>query len=105
MIRKPGYTLREFFDDCVSSFPELQLFFHEEAQSSAKTASSGVSNEAEYQRTIGALFAVYWLLRLHLDGRISFCYGVDAGWQACKPKRVGNNSRSFRRSGSPDVVA
>jgi len=104
-IKKPDYSLRDFFDDCVSSFPELQLFFPQEAHlAGGKKASSGVSNEAEYQRTIGALFAVYWLLRLHWDGRVGFCYGVDTNWQACKPRRVGNTSRSFRRSGSPEVV-
>eukprot|EP00429_Kryptoperidinium_foliaceum_P013459 CAMPEP_0176042820 /NCGR_PEP_ID=MMETSP0120_2-20121206/21248_1 /TAXON_ID=160619 /ORGANISM="Kryptoperidinium foliaceum, Strain CCMP 1326" /LENGTH=1104 /DNA_ID=CAMNT_0017376229 /DNA_START=55 /DNA_END=3367 /DNA_ORIENTATION=- len=102
-IRSPCYTLRHFFDDCVHSFPELQLFFHEQSVISGKTASSGVSNEAEYQRTIGALFAVYWLLRLQLDGRVGFCYGVDADWLPCKPKRVRSSSMGFKRVRSAEV--
>ena len=44
-----------FFDDAVLAFPELELFF---VQSENSTASSGLSGADEYQRTMGALFAV-----------------------------------------------
>lgn len=104
LIRSPCYSLRQYFDDCVHSFPELQLFFHEQSETSGKTASSGVSNEAEYQRTIGALFAVYWLLRIQLDGRVSFCYGVDVDWLPCRPKRMRQSSMSFKRIRSAEVT-
>ena len=40
-------------------------------------SSSGRSSEEEYQRTIGALFGVYWFLRLDQDGPESFCFGLD----------------------------
>lgn len=88
-IRNPDYTLKEFFDDCVASFPELALFTEAvplvECQESP--TASGRSAEAEYQRTIGALFAVYWLFRLGFDGKISFCYGVDEDWMPnCPPE-------------------
>jgi len=42
--------------------------------------SSGRSGDDEYQRTIGALFAVYWLMRLDSDGAQSFAFGVDNDW-------------------------
>lgn len=86
-ISKPEYQLREFFDDCIASFPELALFF--EGPSAVQrekflATSSGRSGEAEYQRTIGALFTVYWMLRLDPggDGRSGICYGVDETWSA-----------------------
>ena len=41
-----------------------------------EATSSGRSAAEEYQRTLGALFAVYWLMRLHGDGLQSFVYGV-----------------------------
>lgn len=31
----------------------------------------------EYQRTVGAFFSIYWLMRLSHDGRLGFCFGVD----------------------------
>jgi hypothetical protein len=73
-IRDPDYHLGMFFEDCKAAFPELQLY------QVASTTSSGRSGDDEYQRTIGALFAVYWLLRLHLDGGKSFAYGVGDDW-------------------------
>ena len=44
----------------------------------------------EYLRTVGALYAVYWLMRLELphvagsntlDGQRGFCFGVNAKWK------------------------
>lgn len=58
--------------DCIAAFPELQLFMATENEAT----SSGRSAAEEYQRTLGALFAVYWLMRLHGDGLQSFVYGV-----------------------------
>lgn len=80
---KPEYTLRTFFDDCLSSFPELLLFFATESAGGKRTAKSGSSGRTalvEYQRTVGALFAVYWFLRLKGDGPQSFTFGVDDNW-------------------------
>jgi len=51
-----------------------------------KSITSGNSSADEYKRTIGALFGVYWLMRLDLpsvtdsdglDGQQGFCFGVD----------------------------
>lgn len=84
----PSYQLAEFFEDCLVSFPELHLFFLTKddilraSSSCTVRTTSGRPSEAEYQRTIGALFAVFWLLRLDIDGRESFCFGVDENWQA-----------------------
>eukprot|EP00930_Biecheleria_cincta_P041881 TRINITY_DN28786_c0_g1_i1.p1 TRINITY_DN28786_c0_g1~~TRINITY_DN28786_c0_g1_i1.p1 ORF type:complete len:1195 (-),score=241.76 TRINITY_DN28786_c0_g1_i1:65-3565(-) len=63
--------------DCVASFPELALFTATENE----MTSSGRSAADEYQRTLGALFAVYWLMRLHGDGLQSFVYGVGEDWK------------------------
>jgi len=83
-IRSPTYLLKNFFEDCVASFPELGLFFEGPSVAHSQHSlalSSGRSGEAEYQRTVGALFVVYWMLRLDIDGRSGFCYGVDENWQ------------------------
>merc|ERR1712137_825791 len=73
-IHLPNYGINEFFHDCVSSFPELGLFFDCDDDDPVVT-SSGLAAETEYQRTIGALFTVYWLLRLDSDGKQCYCYG------------------------------
>jgi hypothetical protein len=89
-MSNPSYSLRAFFDDCVGAFPELRLFFVEcqkSRQGALVLSSSGRSNEAEYQRTVGALFACYFLLRADVDvdgvvgsGKQCFCFGVDDDW-------------------------
>lgn len=47
-------------------------------------ATGGRTSETEYQRTMGALFAVYWLVRLGADGEDGFCNGVDEFWNNLK---------------------
>lgn len=47
--------------------------------------TSGISWDAEYRRTIGALFAVYWLVRIGIDGERGFSFGVDDEW---RPREV-----------------
>ena len=42
--------------------------------------TSGVSAEAEYRRTLGALFAVYWVARIGIDGAAGFSFGVNDAW-------------------------
>mmetsp|Transcript_8282 Transcript_8282/g.19478 ORF Transcript_8282/g.19478 Transcript_8282/m.19478 type:complete len:903 (+) Transcript_8282:93-2801(+) len=99
-IRKEKYSLSHFYQDCLSAFPEMRLYLgppdgaeHLDPQSPAgprrqshiyvKTTSGNTSDE-EYQRTFGALFAVYWLMRLDLDGKNGFTYGVrvaDGSWR------------------------
>jgi hypothetical protein len=100
-IDKDSYSTLHFFEDCIASFPELQLFLLDRDESgmssgSGKT-SSGRSGEAEYQRTVGALFAVYWLLRLEKDGRRGFSFGVDGQWKILAVPPI-----SAERSDNPD---
>eukprot|EP00440_Ansanella_granifera_P034610 gb/GFBE01037548.1/.p1 GENE.gb/GFBE01037548.1/~~gb/GFBE01037548.1/.p1 ORF type:complete len:900 (+),score=162.41 gb/GFBE01037548.1/:1-2700(+) len=105
-LEEPEYGLKPFFDDCIAAFPELELFFTEEVyRNLTKEKSLHVSAELsmgdaghyqdaalEYQRTMGALFAVYWLLRLDMNGKTGFCFGVDEDWQDA------NGSPGDRRS-------
>jgi hypothetical protein len=78
-IRDVNYTCRHFFEDCIAAFPELTLYVVQ-CEGSDVMTSSGRTADDEYQRTMGALFAVYWLMRLDVDGRQSFCFGIDNDW-------------------------
>eukprot|EP00929_Paragymnodinium_shiwhaense_P075316 TRINITY_DN38498_c0_g1_i1.p1 TRINITY_DN38498_c0_g1~~TRINITY_DN38498_c0_g1_i1.p1 ORF type:complete len:1251 (+),score=272.20 TRINITY_DN38498_c0_g1_i1:240-3992(+) len=91
-IRDKDYSCLDFFEDCLASFPELALYMADGGQGGT---TSGRSADDEYQRTIGALFAVYWLMRLGEDGdgAISFTFGVDENWQP-----MTEDSESPRRS-------
>jgi len=89
-IRDEDYTLRHFHDDCITAFPELQLYIFDQNNPST---TSGRSADDEYQRTFGALFAVYWLVRYDLDGAQAFTFGVDENWNplnesSAQPKRT-----------------
>ena len=44
--------------------------------------SSGLGADDEYRRSIGAMFAVYWLMRIGIDGERGFTFGVDGHWEA-----------------------
>jgi len=90
-IRSPKYTTKEFHDDITTAFPELRLYClvqqeedditkSQSQTSSASITASGRSAFDEYQRTIGALFCVFWLMRQHLDGRECFAYGLNQDW-------------------------
>jgi len=73
-ILKPGYSLKDFNTD-LCAFPELNLYLLQEG------TNSGNSIGDEYQRTVGAFFAIYWLMRFQVDGREGFAFGVDDAWQ------------------------
>lgn len=77
-IRETNYTCRHFFEDCVAAFPEISLYVV--VTEGDNVTTSGRTADDEYQRTMGALFAVYWLMRLRVDGQQSFCFGVDHDW-------------------------
>lgn len=86
-IADPDYSLADFNQD-LSAFPELDWYLLEnDGKVDAKLAStsSGRTMSCEYQRTIGAFFAIYWLMRLPFDGREGFSFGVDEDW---KPLRA-----------------
>ena len=36
---------------------------------------------------MGAMFAVYWLTRIGIDGEDGFCFGVDDNWDPLQPAR------------------
>mmetsp|Transcript_57230 Transcript_57230/g.134227 ORF Transcript_57230/g.134227 Transcript_57230/m.134227 type:complete len:868 (-) Transcript_57230:156-2759(-) len=78
-ICKLEYTLRDFMEDLCVAFPELNLYLLEVEGGAA--ISSGRSSNEEYQRTLGAFFAIYWLFRVRTDGKQGFAFGVDDQWQ------------------------
>ena len=130
-MRDAEYSLRQFFDDMLFCFPELDLYLGADPDalgtplagspeakvrsenmlaeaadtepgggnaaggggptSPPRTLGSGRTAAAEWKRTIGALFSVYWVARLDLaevagsealDGRRGFCFGVSpATWR------------------------
>lgn len=67
----PKYTIRQYHVDAVSAFPELELSrVTDDTVTSVNgigtpvvTTLSGRSCAEEYQCTIGALFAMFWLMR------------------------------------------
>jgi hypothetical protein len=81
-IRDPTYTTGQFFQDCVAAFPELALYVAVGSDAEEVVTTSGRSSDVEFQRTIGALFAFFWLMRLDGDGARCFSFGVDDNWQA-----------------------
>jgi hypothetical protein len=103
------YTLAKFNEDLVA-FPELHLYLLDRAKELAtrcrpSVASVDIAREAstidmtssgrtigdEYQRTIGAFYAIFWLLRLHIDGKEGFCFGVDEDWVPYSPDDVNDD--------------
>ena len=89
-IRDPKYSLQQFYVDVRQGFPELSLYVAQRSEALAghTTTTSGVSAADEYRRTLGALFAVYWLARVGIDGPEGFCFGVDEKW---RPRQVPND--------------
>jgi len=91
------YTLAKFSED-LAAFPELHLYLldhakqptDDDAHEAAGMAmmSSGRTIGDEYQRTIGTFYAIFWLLRLHMDGKEGFCFGVDEDWVPHSSKAV-----------------
>lgn len=81
-IAGPEYSLSQFNAD-LQVFPELSLYLLDEWDEDGGEAmlSSGRTQDDEYQRTIGAFFGIYWLMRLRHDGKEGFSYGVDNNWQ------------------------
>lgn len=84
-ILDPEYSCKDFFEDISKAFPELRLYNICFFQQQSEYTNSGRAPAEEYQRTVGALFAVFWVMRLHLDGKQSFCYGLDSNWHPRQP--------------------
>mmetsp|Transcript_35880 Transcript_35880/g.82362 ORF Transcript_35880/g.82362 Transcript_35880/m.82362 type:complete len:1298 (-) Transcript_35880:163-4056(-) len=83
-ITESSYTLKMFYEDCIAAFPELGLYVYDVGETGGTT--SGRSADDEYQRTLGALFAVFWLMRLDSDGATSFTFGVGDDWRPLNAK-------------------
>jgi hypothetical protein len=85
-IRLKTYTLAAYYDDVRAAFPELHLYLAQaegeglDEASNKPAVTSGLGADDEYRRTIGALFAVYWLMRIGIDGERGFSFGVDEEW-------------------------
>ena len=60
--------------------PENKKLDETRARYGPRMSSSGRSHESEYLRTIGAFFALYWLMRIGIDGKDGFVRGVDENW-------------------------
>ncbi|CAK0879953.1 unnamed protein product [Prorocentrum cordatum] len=73
-LRDPDYSLNDFHTDMETAFPELQLYT---VESDGSLCSSGRTSLEEYQRTLGALYSVYCIARLDMDGKEIFSFGVD----------------------------
>mmetsp|Transcript_49333 Transcript_49333/g.117367 ORF Transcript_49333/g.117367 Transcript_49333/m.117367 type:complete len:885 (+) Transcript_49333:112-2766(+) len=88
-ISDPAYNVAEFQAD-LSAFPELDLYLLDgdmlggamrTSRSQQGMMSSGRTMGDEYQRTVGAFFAIFWLMRLHMDGKEGFTFGVDENYK------------------------
>jgi len=86
----PAYSCKEYYEDLTSAFPELLLYY------SSEDTTCGRTPDDEYQRTIGALFAMFWLIRLRLGGRESFCFGLTKDWEPRSETSVEEEISSLR---------
>jgi len=78
-IMDADYSLTSFYQD-LAAFPELSLYLRD---GGSLTSSSRTVGD-EYQRTVCAFFAIYWLMRMDSDGRDGFTFGVDTDWVPLK---------------------
>merc|ERR1719331_3099520 len=78
-MREPSYSLKAFGADMMSTFPELDLYNWKSG-----TMSSGLDGAEEFQRTMGALYAVYAMCRLDIDGKTIFSFGVNEDGTPCE---------------------
>jgi len=87
-IADPDYSLKSFLKD-LDCFPELHLYMLDcnEEQVKEMATGSGRTLGDEYQRTIGAFFAIYWLIRIASDGKRGFSFGVDKEWRPFSPPK------------------
>jgi len=113
-ITDPKYTLTNFWQD-LQAFPELHLYLLDKTNDGSTTStqtckiSSGRTIGDEYQRTVGAFFAIYWLMRIGSDGKDGFSFGVDQDWKPIKQTGINGvllypkeNRIKFRDQGNWD---
>lgn len=90
-ISDPTYSLNDFNKD-LAAFPELNLYLLENTEAAG---NSGRTIGDEYQRTVGAFFAVYWLMRLDIDGKEGFSFGVDSNWKVINPNQTKDEKQLY----------
>jgi len=71
----PRYSIVNFIEDIKKAIPELTLY------TSTLWDACGSS---DYDRTLGALHVLYCMLRVDLDGKEAFVFGVDANGAVLK---------------------
>ena len=128
-MREPSYSLRQYHDDLCAAFVELRYYRIagsalevpaaaatraaamaaatrgglKRQDSQSMKATSGVQTSAEYLRTLGAFFAIYWLARIGIDGEDGFSFGVDEAAASWPPRKTAVTETS--RSGASTPTA
>ncbi|OLP76763.1 14-3-3-like protein 1 [Symbiodinium microadriaticum] len=98
-IMDKDYTLAQFTQD-LAAFPELSLYLRD----GVGETGSGRTTDDEYQRTVCAFFAIYWLMRLDTDGRQGFCFGTDSDWNVLKESALQEGQVAVQtRTVSPEL--
>ncbi|CAE7601961.1 par-5 [Symbiodinium sp. CCMP2456] len=98
-IMDKDYTLAQFTQD-LAAFPELSLYLRD----GVGETGSGRTTDDEYQRTVCAFFAIYWLMRLDTDGRQGFCFGTDIDWNVLKESALQEGQVAVQtRTVSPEL--
>lgn len=92
-LQDKDYTLSQFNED-LTAFPELFLYLRD----GVIDAGSGRTTDDEYQRTVCAFFAIYWLMRLDIDGRQGFSFGMDDDWNPLQESMVKDGQVSMPKS-------
>jgi len=90
------YTLAQFNTD-LAAFPELSLYLRD----GVVGTGSGRTTDDEYQRTVCAFFAIYWLTRLDLEGRQGFSFGTDEDWKVLEAASVQDGQVAMQSSSAP----
>eukprot|EP00930_Biecheleria_cincta_P017951 TRINITY_DN14127_c0_g2_i3.p1 TRINITY_DN14127_c0_g2~~TRINITY_DN14127_c0_g2_i3.p1 ORF type:complete len:761 (-),score=129.69 TRINITY_DN14127_c0_g2_i3:576-2780(-) len=102
-MSRESYSLADYHKDLLEAFPELRLYGAERITCSGDTfkyeaaSPSGRQQGEEYQRTVGAFFAIYWLVRMDHDGKSGFCYGVDGEWRPLKSAEGFSHDTQLKR--------
>jgi hypothetical protein len=98
-IASANYNLKQFNGD-IASFPELAWYLFEDSENmesprAVASTTSGRTLSVEFQRTVGAFFAIYWLMRLHGDGKEGFTFGVDKEWRPVPYVKAGPDNKQL----------
>mmetsp|Transcript_2405 Transcript_2405/g.5120 ORF Transcript_2405/g.5120 Transcript_2405/m.5120 type:complete len:1794 (-) Transcript_2405:193-5574(-) len=103
-IRNADYSVQCFFEDCLNCFPELKLYASVDGSPAGHQGSRTARRPSQVEllpvgdkeclRTIGALFAVYWICRLDLDGKRGLAFGTREE----NPHKVNDVPASIKQS-------